>query len=358
MISNLKKREIPQDNLALFCRELSTYLKSGMTIITALKLMIDGHKNSKKFHLFLNSILNLIEEGNSLNMTLNTQKVYDIPLFFSRSIKVAENSGTLKEVLLKMGDFFSFQTKLKKDLGTALAYPLFMVIISLIMVSVMIVFIIPKVTSIFVETNQELPALTKFVLGVSDFLTDNYILLTIFIVAIVVIFKLSYKFIEFFKYMIDRFTLMIPLVGSLTHNFQIGRFSYVTAIMLKSGVSFAEAIKLSVGVVDNIALKKILSEASTKVVEGNRFSTALAISKNSLIKKNFLQSLAVGEESSEVPAVLDNISTLYFEENSDKTKLMLSLIEPILMLVVGGIVGIIVAAMLLPIFSLNLGTGF
>ncbi len=355
MLDGLTKRDIPQDDLAMFCKELSTYLKSGMTLLTALKLMIDGHKTAKKFHLFLTSILTMIEEGNSLNNALTSQKIYTIPLFFTRSIKVAENSGTIKEVLIKMGVFFSSQTKLKKELKTAMAYPIFMISISFIMVAVMITFIIPKVTSIFAETNQELPALTTFVLSISDFLRDNYGLLIFLAIFIIASFKLSYRFFSFFTHLIDRFALMLPIFGGLIHNFQIGRFSYITAIMLKSGVSFAEAIKLSVDVVDNKALQRVLATASVKVVEGNKFSTALLLAKNTVIKKNFLQSLAVGEESSEVPAVLDNLSTLYFEENSDKTKMMLSLIEPILMLVVGGIIGVIVAAMLLPIFSLNLG---
>jgi len=356
VLEKLNKREIPQDDLALFCKELSTYLKSGMTIITALKLMIDGHKSAKKFHLFLSSILTMIEEGNSLNNALTSQKVFLIPLFFTRSIKVAENSGTIKEVLLKMGVFFSSQTRLKKELKTAMAYPIFMITISFIMVAVMIAFVIPKVTSIFAETNQDLPALTTFVLSISDFLRDNYGLLIFLAIFLITIFKLSYKFWYFFTHIIDRFILIIPIVGGIIHNFQIGRFSYITAIMLKSGVSFAEAIKLSVEVVDNLALQKVLAVASEKVVEGNKFSTSLLLAKNKVIKKNFLQSVAVGEESSEVAAVLDNISTLYFEENGDKTRLILSLIEPILMLIVGGIIGVIVAAMLLPIFSLNLGT--
>ena len=132
-------------------------------------------------------------------------------------------------------------------------------------------------------------------------------------------------------------------------------FSYILSLMLSSGVSYAHGVKLAISTFNNIALKELFENASTKVLEGNKLSNALQISKGVKLKRNFMQALALGEESSEVANILDNISKLYYEENEDRPKLLLSLLEPFMMLFIGLIVGVIVAAMLLPIFSMSLG---
>jgi len=125
--------------------------------------------------------------------------------------------------------------------------------------------------------------------------------------------------------------------------------------MLDSGVSYAQAVQLASTTLSNEALKEVFKEASSKVMEGNKLSNALNMSKGLKPKRNFMQSLALGEESSEVASVLFNLSRLYAEENEDRIKMLLSMLEPIMMLLIGGIVGTIVTAMLLPIFSMNLG---
>ncbi len=349
---NLTQTTIPQDLLATFAKELTTYLKSGMTIVTALRLLKEQHKNNKKFFSFLNSILTMIEEGKSLHLALSSQSIYKIPRFFIQSINVAEKSGNLIEILNKMSSFFFAQIRLKKQISTALAYPIFMIIVSIVMVSLMIVFVVPKITSVFVKSGQKLPDLTQFVVDSADFLTKYWLFLLIALFLFVILFKLARKFIPAFDIFLDKLLLMTPLIGRITHNYQMGRFSYILSIMLKSGVSFAEAIRLSNEVISNSSLKSTIDLASQKVVEGNKFSTSIMLVSGYKPRKNFIQALALGEESSEVPAVLENMSELYFEENDDKIKVFLSLIEPIMMLIVGGLIGTIVIAMLLPMQDL------
>jgi general secretion pathway protein F/type IV pilus assembly protein PilC len=149
--------------------------------------------------------------------------------------------------------------------------------------------------------------------------------------------------------------LKMPVVGELIQNHELGRFSYILALMLDSGVSYAHAVKLATTTFSNAAFKESFEQAAERVIEGNKLSYALQRGKGVLPKRNFMQALALGEESSEVANILGNISTLYQEENDDKLKLLLSLLEPVMMLFIGLVVGVIVAAMLLPIFSMNLG---
>jgi general secretion pathway protein F/type IV pilus assembly protein PilC len=327
-------RQMSGEMLSTFSKELSSYLNSGMTILTAIKLLENQHEGEKKYVSFLNSIKTMIDEGKSLYVALNTQKVYVMPEFFIQSLNIAGQSGKMVEVLTNMGNFFS---------------------VAIAMTSFLIVFVVPKITTIFEDTNQELPPITQFVLSISDFLTAYYMHLIIGIILFIILFKLTYAKIDSFHRLIDSWLLKVPVLGSLIQNHELGRFSYILSLMLDSGVAYAQAVKLSTASFSNYKLIALFEKASSKVLEGNKLSNALQLAKGVKLKRNFMQSLALGEESSEVAHILDNISHLYAEENEDKLKLLLGLLEPFMMLFIGIVVGVIVSAMLLPIFTMTQG---
>lgn len=354
-IKTLSKREMPGTLLSTFSKELSSYLNSGMTILTAIKLLEKQHEKEKKYVSFLNTVKTMIDEGKSLYNALNAQSVYRMPEFFLQSLKVAGQSGKMVEVLVNMGNFFSAQNKIKKQAGNAMVYPLFIFIVAIGMTGFLISFVVPKIIGIFEDTDQELPGITQFVLGLSEFLTQNYIVLLLGLFLTILTYKLSYKNVTTFQKLIDKTWLHVPVIGTLIQNHELGRFSYILSLMLNSGISYAHAVSLSTATFGNLALKELFENASRKVMEGNKLSNALQLTKGVKLKRNFMQSLALGEESSEVAHILDNVSKLYAEENEDRLKLLLSLLEPAMMLLIGGIVGIIVTAMLLPIFSMSLG---
>lgn len=354
-MKNFSQREMPGPLLSSFAKELSSYLNSGMAVLTAIKLIEGQHKKEKKYASFLSSLRTMIEEGKSLYHALGSQSVYSMPDFFLQSINVAGQSGKMVSVLINMGTFFSSQAKVKKQVGNAMAYPLFIFLVAIGMTGFLIAFVVPKITGIFKDTGQELPEITQFVLAVSDFLSANYITLIVGFVLIIVTFKSAYKYLFSFKKAYDGFMLKMPIVGELIQNHELGRFSYILALMLDSGVSYAHAVKLATTTFSNSAFKESFEQASNRVIEGNKLSHSLQRGKGVLPKRNFMQALALGEESSEVSNILGNIAALYQEENDDKLKLLLSLLEPIMMLFIGLVVGVIVAAMLLPIFSMNLG---
>jgi len=353
--SNFSQREMPGPLLSSFAKELSSYLNSGMAVLTAIKLIEGQHKKEKKYASFLASIRTMIEEGKSLYHALGSQSVYHLPDFFLQSINVAGQSGKMVPVLIQMGTFFSSQAKVKKQVGNAMAYPLFIFLVAIGMTGFLIAFVVPKITGIFKDTGQELPEITQFVLGVSDFLSANYITLIVGFISTIIAFKSAYKYIFPFKKAYDGFMLKVPIIGELIQNHELGRFSYILGLMLNSGVSYAHAVKLATTTFSNSAFRESFEIASERVIEGNKLSHALQRGKGVLPKRNFMQALALGEESSEVASILSNIAELYREENDDRLKLLLSLLEPFMMLFIGLVVGVIVAAMLLPIFSMNLG---
>ncbi len=349
------KRQMPGELLSTFSKELSSYLKSGMTILTAIKLLENQHEGEKKYVSFLNSVKTMIDEGKSLYHALNTQKVYALPEFFLQSLNVAGQGGKMVEVLTNMGNFFSAQNKVKKQVKGAMTYPAIIFTVAIGMTSFLIAFVVPKITGIFEDTGQALPPITQFVLGLSDFLTAHYIAIIVVILSVILMFKITYARIETFHRIIDAMLLKIPVLGSLIQNHELGRFSYILSLMLSSGVAYAQAVQLAKATFANHGLRDLFEKASVKVLEGNKLSNALQMSKGVKLKRNFMQSLALGEESSEVAQILDNTSALYAEENEDKLKLLLSLLEPFMMLFIGVVVGVIVSAMLLPIFTMTQG---
>ncbi|RLA71104.1 MAG: type II secretion system F family protein [Epsilonproteobacteria bacterium] len=349
------KRQMPGELLSTFSKELSAYLNSGMTILTAIRLLENQHEGEKRYVSFLNSIKTMIDEGKSLYNALNAQKVYALPDFFLQSLNVAGQSGKMVEVLTNMGTFFSAQSKVKKQVKGAMTYPAIIFTIAIGMTSFLIAFVVPKITDIFDDTGQELPPITQFVLGLSDFLTAHYIAIIVTILLLILFFKLAYAKLGAFHTLVDTLLLKIPVLGILIQNHELGRFSYILSLMLESGVAYAQAVQLAKTTFSNHALLTLFENASVKVMEGNKLSNALQLSKGVKLKRNFMQSLALGEESSEVAQILNNMSQLYAEENEDKLKFLLSLLEPFMMLFIGVVVGVIVSAMLLPIFTMTQG---
>ncbi len=348
-----KYRVSPKD-LSALSRELSMYIRSGISIVSALKIVQSHYENNKKMKLFLTTVSTYLDEGKDFYTALESQSVVILPEFFKQSIKVSENGGILDEVLLELSRFLKEQDKLAKEIKAAFAYPTFMVLISLLMISFMLAFVVPEITGIFKSMNQELPTPTKVVIALGDFFNENFTLLLAMIflssIAFVMLMKKSYAF----AYRVHALILKLPLFGTIAQKSEIARFCYIASLLTRSGVVFVQTIKLSANILNNLVLKELFSEAAEKVVEGKLLSNALNESTTK-IDYAFIQSVALGEETSQIQNVLSNISELYFEENREKVSMLLTLLEPALMLFVGGSIGFIVAAMLLPIFSMSVG---
>ena len=350
----LKKRyKINNMVLSSISRDLSIYLNSGISLLSAMKLISQRYKKDKKLNPFFESIVTLLDEGNDLFMALELQTVVILPPFYIQSIKVSENGGILQTVLIELSDYLKEQSKINKQITSAMAYPIFILFVSFFMVAFMLSFIVPKITAIFEQYDQKLPPITEIVINAGDFVNDYYQVLIITFFFIVTSFMVLLKKSYIFKYGIDKIMLKTPLVGSLIELNELSRFSYMNSILIKSGVPVVQSFKLGANILKNEVLKKLFVEASSKVVEGEKLSAILDKSKVASIDDSFIQAIAIGEETSQLSEILDNLSQLYSQKSKDKIDIFLSLLEPIFMLVVGAIIGVIVVAMLLPIFSMS-----
>lgn len=348
-----RKYKIQPKELSSLSRELSMYIRSGISIVSALKIVQTHYEKNKKMKLFLSTVSTYLDEGQNFYSALEAQTIVELPAFFKESIKVSESGGILDEVLLELSRFLKEQDQINKEIKGAFAYPSFMIIISLVMIAFMLTFVVPQITGIFESMDQALPMPTQFVIAAGDFFSNNFQLILAFMFLAVVAFVTLKKKIYAFAYGVDKFVLTLPLFGTIALKSELARFSYIASLLTRSGVPFVQTINLSANILNNRVIKELFVVASKKVVEGKLLSKALNESSTK-IDNAFIQSIALGEETSQLQNVLTNVSELYFEENRDKISLLLTLLEPALMLFVGGSIGFIVAAMLLPIFSMSI----
>ena len=348
-----RKYKISPQELSVLSRELAMYIRSGITIVSALKVIQSHYDKNKKIKLFLTTISTYLDEGKNFYAALEEQTIVTLPIFFKQSIKVSENGGVLDEVLMELSRFLKEQDKINKEIKSAFAYPSFMIIVSLLMISFMLTFVVPQITGIFESMDQKLPTPTIVVIAMGDFFQNNFTLILGSIFVFVTVFIFMMKRSHNFAYGVHKFLLKLPLFGTIIQKSELARFSYIASLLTRSGVPFVQTVNLSANILNNLVLRELFLDASKKVVEGKLLSKALNESKIK-IDYSFIQSIALGEETSELENVLTNISELYFEENRDKIATLLTLLEPALMLIVGGSIGFIVAAMLLPIFSMSI----
>jgi general secretion pathway protein F/type IV pilus assembly protein PilC len=353
-ISLFSRKTISNKELASLSRELAMYIKSGTTIVNAVKIVQKRYDNNKKIANFLENVATKLDEGKNFYQSLETQQVLTLPSFFKHAVKVSENGGILDDVLLELSRFLKEQSRIKEQMQSAFAYPAFMMTVAFAVVGFMLVYIVPKITAIFDQLDQALPGITVFVIDSGEFLTNYGTHLLAGLLGLLLLFIFFMQTSKVFKYRVDWLKLKIPFFGSLHEKAELARLSYIASMLLRSGVTLVQTSTLAANLLQNEVLKKLFLDAANRVVEGKKLSSAL-MGGSYKIDSTFTQTLAMGEETSQVQNVLGHMAELYFEEYRDRVGVMLSLLEPFLMLVVGGVVGFIVTAMLLPVFSLNLG---
>jgi len=343
-------REIDSSELSNICRNLSLYLKAGISISYALNLIKANY--DKKLFNFIETISNLIDEGNSFYLALKEQKIFSLPQFLVESIKVAEENGILPEVLMDLSQFLKDKERVKKEVVSAMTYPMFIVVVAVAMLFFMVTYLVPQITSVYTDTNQALPKLTEVVINLSNFLKSNINLILFSLIMAILSFIFALKHSIKFKTKIDYLLLKLPFFGDLILKDELAKFSHILSLLSKNGVNFTKAINLSLNTMNNLVIKSYFQNANKKVLEGEKLSTSLSGYK---LPKNFIQAIILAEETSQVKEVLSSLSTNYFEDNRDKISRFLTLVEPSLMLIIGGFVGIIISAMILPMFSMDVG---
>lgn len=346
--------KIPNSELVIVCRNLSIYLKSSIPLYQALALLKNSYEGNKKMILWLDALINSLKSGKTFFEALEQQNIFKMPQFFLYSIKVSEKSSSLVSTLKELSEFMNGIERIKKEVTKAFVYPGFIILVSIALINFMLTNIVPNIVDMFTSMGNELPPSTQFTLDVSNFLQNYGLYLLLFFIISFSLMGFFFAQQGTFRLKVDTLLLRLPLVKSILMNYELGRFCSVTALLLKNGVPFAQTMNFSSKIFSNTLLQRVFEGISSQIVEGRSFFDSVKSQDMLKLPPDFLSAVAIGEDSSELPSTLTTLSEFYEENNKDKISILLSLMEPVLMVFVGGVIGFLVISMLLPIFSISI----
>ncbi|MFH1199363.1 MAG: type II secretion system F family protein [Candidatus Omnitrophota bacterium] len=345
----LRQVVIKRRDADIFIRQLSSLLRSGVRILNALYLIAQQTEN-RNLQDVVFDLAQQIKEGASFSEALSKYKNIFDNLCIGM-IKTGEKGGVLDKVLLQLVEYRQAQDETRRKLQLAMAYPLFILAAGVATVFIMLIFFLPKLTVVFKGLNQELPLPTQILINLSNFSSANWHWFLIFSVLLIVVFA-RLKSSGRKKFLLDIIKLRIPLIKKFILNSEIARFSRALAMLLKNGISVQESLSLATEALDNQALKNKLYLAKEAILsQGTAFW--YSFQKINIFPVFVINMIAVGEESGKLADSLLEIADTYEREVEQQIKIITSLLEPVLVLAVGLVIGFIVFAMLLPIFNIN-----
>ncbi len=339
---------VSSQKIVMFSKELSVLLMAGIPLVEALRIQHDQEENAYfKEQLF--TIANMIDDGSSFSSALSCFP--DIfSCFYINIIKSGEASGTMQKSLTHLADYIEKQYLLNSKVKNALMYPGVIITGFALVGAVMMAFVVPQLTSIFRENDQELPLPTQILIIVSDFMKDNFILLIIGTIILVYGLK-KYIGTQKGKENFDKFIFKIPKFNSIFRKFYVARFAENLSMLIRSGVPIISALKISGDVVGNEVYKKVIYSSIDEVKIGG--SVAYAFERSDQLPPLVPRMIRIGEKTGKLDAVLGDIAEFYTKEVNIAVDGLMALIEPILIFVLGAGVGILVAAILMPIYQMT-----
>lgn len=347
MISGLGRASCTPKELQIFSRQFAVLIESGVPILESLTSISEGQDN-KKFKMAIDDIVRQISTGKKLSEALALYPGIFSKLYVNL-VRAGEEAGVLDEVLDRLAFYIEKSNALKSKITGALWYPVVTMVIALAAVTIVLVFVIPKFQALFSEQGQSLPMLTQKVINLSDSLQANWYVYLGITVAVPVLLMAYYKTPKG-RQVIDKILIRIPVFGSLIVKSCVARMSRTLATLLKAGVQLVEAIEITSGVAGNAVLENDLETARKSIIQGRSFVEPLK--KSVMIPLMVSQMIAIGEKTGNIDTMLLKIADFYEAEVETAADALTSLIEPILIVFLGGTVGVLVIAMFLPIFNL------
>lgn len=345
----IKTKKVRGRDLGLFTRELANLLESGLTPLRALDILANQTEN-KVLQGIIPLIYEDIKDGKSLAQAFSNYPRIFNSLYISM-VNSGEISGALEEVLKRLADFSESKDEIMTRVKMALAYPVLLTGVGIVTVFVLLTFVIPKIVGLFTEIGQALPLPTLILMSVSNFFVSYWWIIIAFFLIVVFVFRRLGATEEgrLFK---DNLKLKIPLFGRLILKTEISRFSRTMGILLRNGVSILNALQVVQDTINNSVVAQEIEKVRAAVREGERMSQVLAREK---IFPPFVSNLlSVGEEGGTLENSFYRIAEVYDIEVERHIKVITSMLEPAIILIMGFVVGFIVISLLLPIFEINL----
>jgi general secretion pathway protein F len=335
-------------DIALTTRQLASLVKANIPLVEALTALVDQIEHPT-LKLSLAQVKQDVNEGIGLAKAMTKHpKVFDS--IFINMIEAGESSGTLGVVLLKLADLKEAQMRLRNKVVSGMTYPVLMMGVALILMIVIFTFVIPKLTQVFVSMNKPIPATTRALMWISDTLITYWYLFLGATFLGVGVFK---RFIssESGKPVWHAFLLRLPVFGSLFRMIEVTRFSSTMATLLASGVPILGAMQISRNLVNNIHIGRAISSARENITEGQ--SIADPLRKSGQFPPLVIHMIAIGEKTGELPDMLRNVAETYEEQINAKIEAMTALLEPMMIIGMGGMVGFIVLSIFVPLLEIS-----
>lgn len=339
---------ISQKTVARNTRLLATLLCAGVTLPESLQALTD-QVESRRFKGILSDIANRVNEGTSLADALSRYPDLFLPLYINM-VRAGEASGSLETVLLRIADFMDQQEELKGKVTSAMIYPAIMTVLSGGIVIMLMVNVVPQITEMFDGMNAELPWNTKFLIWLSDLLASWWFLIGAGVAGLVWLFR-RWRATEVGRATGDTILLKLPIVGDMARKLSVARFARTLATMLASGVQLLQALDIVRSLLGNWVLEKVVATARDNIREGEGIAPALKRSGQFPVLVTHM--IAVGERSGQLEAMLTDVANAYDREVNIALTRVTAMLEPLMIVLMGGSVGFIVFSIMQPIMMLN-----
>lgn len=338
-------KKLKSAEISTFCREISSMLSAGISLVRAMNI-INNRDLSPKLKYAFGELLSSIKKGIALSDAMELLG-RAFPSMLINMVKAGEASGRLDETMEKMADYYEKETRLAKNIKSAMTYPIILASLTVIVTVVLMTFVVPLFADIF--EGMELPAITRVVMGISNGLTGNfvYVVIAAALLCLAIYFIMQ---IESVRFSIDKLKLKIPIIGKLLKIIYTARFSRTLASLYSSGLSIINALQISKDTVGNRYLTSQFEEVIRLVRSGNPLSLSLAGVVG--FDKKLSETIAVGEETGQLDMLLISIADSYDYESDMAIKKLMTMIEPIMIIILAVFVVIIMLSVLLPIFSM------
>ena len=349
LTSRTKKKKIESRDIAVFTRQLATMLAAGVPLVQAFEIIGRGHENPAMQELVL-SIKADIESGTTLNEALAKHPQYFDELVCDL-VKAGEQAGVLDTLLDKIATYKEKTEALKSKIKKALFYPTAVMVVAFIVTAILLIFVVPQFEALFSNFGADLPAFTRMVIDLSEFMQEYWWAVFGSIGALVYAFIQAKKRSRKFNHFLDRLVLQIPIIGIIMRKAAIARYARTLSTMFAAGVPLVDALTSVAGATGNALYAEAVLRMRDQVATGQQLQ--LAMQQTGLFPNMVVQMVAIGEESGSLDSMLAKVAGFYEQEVDDAVDSLSSLLEPLIMAILGILVGGLVVAMYLPIFKMG-----
>ena len=337
--------------LVIFTRQFATMINAGLSIIQGLEIL-SAQSETPYFRSILRKVKNSVEEGKSLSDSLKDHKVFSD--LYVNLVAAGEVGGILDTILDRLAVFLEKNAATTAKIKSAMKYPAIVLTATIAITIVLLYYVVPTFAALFMSNGQQLPGLTQVIVDMSEWVQENILFIIIALIGIVVAIRMAMKNPKF-RFGVHKYALNAPVVGDLIRKSAVARFTRTLGTLVSSGVPLVDGLEVVSRTSGNMMIEKAIIFVRQKVIEGSDMTTPLT--EAGVFPSMVVQMIGVGEATGAMDTMLNKIADFYEEEVDVAVEGLTSMIEPILMIVIGGIVGTMMVAMYLPMFSMGKAVG-